>query len=763
MPARLPRATALLVLIASVLISSSPPGRASTTVKGIDVSHWQDGIDWTQVATSDTRFAIVKATEGQVKVDDHFAANVGGASANGIVVGMYHVATPKMSHGAADVSDARAEANHFLDVAHPGAGDLIPALDIELSHVPAGMGPGDLVAWTKAWLLRVTNRLGVHPMIYGSVSLFVDKMGNSPWFASHGYPLWLARWGPLPSPLPAGNWGGQGWTFWQWSNDAKAADLPNIPGITTDVDRDRFARRNLATAEISHLIVHAGAGGSVNDATGRLACAAGTTCDALYDPSAMVTLTADPAPGAVFLSWGGACSGSSPTCVATVLGTRSVTATFGYPVAVATGGPGGGTITSSPAGIACPSTCSAPFPAGAIVTLAAAPDAASEFDSWSGACAGSDPNGCSIVVDQPRGVTARFADLGPPTVVITTPTTLGGAVRFAFSEPVHAVDAANLIVKVAAGSRVDASPVCRDAGSDRVSCAEGPVLSATLPPTHPFVAGQSYTAVANPGAASTSIVDRADLALATTTASFHAATQLTERAPGTNFAWGTRSDDRALGGSYLFERRPGASVSFAFSGPAVTLWTIAGPSFGWARVEIDGAFRTRIDRKASSFASLPKTFTGLGHGAHTLKVITLPGEHPSDPTGAGVDAIADGSGTRRSPASPQGSWAAVAAGAADGGSYAMSGVAGAKASLRFRGTAVTIRTITGPAFGKAQIWVDGTKVAHRDLSAASTTYDVPWTVTGLSDHIHTIRIVVLGLAGASGTGTNVAVDGWTVT
>src|SRR5262249_10314411 len=161
---------------------------------------------------------------------------------------------------------------------------------------------------------------------------------------------------------------------------------------------------------------------------------------------------------------------------------------------------------------------------------------------------------------------------------------------------------------------------------------------------------------------------------------------LTETAPGTNFAWGTRADDRALGGSYLFERRPGASASFAFSGPTVTVWTIAGPSFGRARVEIDGAFRTRIDRNASAFTSVPKTFTGLGHGAHTLAVITLPGAHPGDPTGAGVDAIANRGRTRRSPASLHGSWASVATGAAGGGSYAVSGVAGAEASLRFRGT-----------------------------------------------------------------------------
>src|SRR5204863_5232470 len=222
---------------------------------------------------------------------------------------------------------------------------------------------------------------------------------------------------------------------------------------------------------------------------------------------------------------------------------------------------------------------------------------------------------------------------------------------------------------------------------------------------------------------------------ATTSAPFRATTVLSETAVGTTFRWGVRSDERALGGSYPFERRPGASSSFTFRGRSVTLWSIAGPSFGRTKVEIDGAFRTRIDRERPSFASIPRTFTGLGRGTHTIAVVTLAGTHADDPTGTGVDAIADANGTRRSPVTASASWASVTAAGADGGRYVESGVGGARASLRFRGTAITLRTITGPAFGRAQIWVDGERVAHRDLSATTTTYDVPWHVGGLTDRV----------------------------
>jgi GH25 family lysozyme M1 (1,4-beta-N-acetylmuramidase) len=768
MSARLPRALVVLALSAGSLASppSTPVAHAAPAIKGIDVSHWQwahGDIDWAAVAGSGIDFAIAKATEGRSYVDPRFSDNAVGASANGIVVGMYHVASPALKDGVASLTDARAEADHFLDVASPGVSNLIPALDIEISHVPGAMGPAQLVAWSKAWVIRVTNRLGVHPMIYGSIYLFETLMGNSHWFANHGYPLWLARWGALPSTLPADDWGGHGWTFWQWSNDPKSAGLPNIPGIVDDVDRDRFAGTDLRAAQIARLTVETGEGGSVADATDRLDCSGGSSCRALFDPSAMVSLTATPDPGAVFLSWGGRCAaaGSSPTCIVTVLGSRKVTATFGYPVTVTRAGPGHGTVTSSPAGIACPSVCTEAFPTGATVTLTATPDAASEFDAWSGDCTGLDPSSCTVTLDQPRTVTATFADLGPPSVDITTPTSLGGHVGFAFSEPVHAIDPSDLILRAAGGAKVATTQVCRDADGERVSCATGPVRGATLRPSDPLIAGRSYVAEANPPGASSTIVDRAANALPPTAQSFDAATDVTETAPGIAFRWGTRADARASGHSYLFERRASASATFTVRGSTVTLWTVAGPAFGDTRIEIDGTFRTRLGGTRSSFAIVPRTFAGLGRGLHTLTAITLPGA-PGDPTGTGIDTITDASGTRTSPATTAAGWGSVTAAQADGGAYVVSGIEGARSTIRFDGTSISLRTITGPAFGKAQLWIDGVLKKNLDLSAASTTYGVLRTVGGLADRVHTVRLVVVGVHGKLGSGPNVAIDGWLV-
>jgi GH25 family lysozyme M1 (1,4-beta-N-acetylmuramidase) len=755
-PARLPRTTLFLALVALLLTTAPTGAAAATRLRGIDVSQYQGTIDWATVATTPTRFAIVRATRGVSYDDPTFASNVAGATSNGIVVGAYHRATPRaQKDGHADLTDARLEADHFLSVARPGLGDLIPALDIEET---GGMPPTELVAWVRKWVTHVTNVLGVHPMIYTSPYFWTVDMGDTTWFADHGYRLWLAHWNVQTPTVPANDWEGAGWTFWQWTH------RPGLPGVSGDLDRDRFDGTDLRTAEISRLTVQTGAGGSVADAAGRLACGDGSSCDALFDPSAMVTLTATPDPGAVFLSWSGACAsaGSSPSCLVTVLGAKRVTATFGYPLTVSTAGPGSGSVTSSRDGVACPSRCEDAFPAGTAVSLTAAPDAASEFDRWSGDCSGFDPSSCTVVLDRPRTVTASFADLGPPSVAITTPTTLNGAVRFTFSEPVHRIDPGNLTLKVAGGSKVAATLACRDDGGHRVSCRAGPVLSASLRTSRPLIAGQSYVAVANPTKATTKIVDRAANELPRTTAGFRAATDLAESAPGSAFRWGTRSDPRAAGGSYLYERRPGAAAMFTFSGPSVTLSTIAGPAFGSTRVEIDGVFRTRLDRHRPSFAIVPRTFGGLGRGPHTITAIALP-PAPGTPTGTGIDAIADASGTRRSPRTIEAAWGPVDASGAVGGSYVASGVASARAAIRFRGTAMALRTVTGPSFGIAELWVDGSLVRRVDLSAPTVAYDVLRRVRGLTDRVHTIRVVVVGAAGKSGSGTNVAIDGWIVT
>ena len=68
-------------------------------------------------------------------------------------------------------------------------------------------------------------------------------------------------------------------------------------------------------------------------------------------------------------------------------------------------GSGSGSVTSSPAGISCPPTCSARFAQGTTVTLTPTPDPGSTFAGWSGDADCADGQ---VMMDADRTCTATF-------------------------------------------------------------------------------------------------------------------------------------------------------------------------------------------------------------------------------------------------------------------------------------------------------------------------------------------------------------------
>jgi GH25 family lysozyme M1 (1,4-beta-N-acetylmuramidase)/uncharacterized protein YgiM (DUF1202 family) len=211
-----------------------PPG----PTEGIDVSHWQGTIDWATVRAAGKRFVFIKASESTDFVDPNYVNNVAGAKAAGLFVGAYHYADPDTTPG-----DGAAEADHYLDTAPLQTGDLIPVLDLE---VTGGLSATQLQDWVKAYLGRIYERTGVRGMIYMSPAFWRSKVGDSTWFADNGYKvLWIAHWTTASSPdLPAHDWGGNGWTFWQYTSSG------SVPGITGRVDLDRFNGTDFSVVQV---------------------------------------------------------------------------------------------------------------------------------------------------------------------------------------------------------------------------------------------------------------------------------------------------------------------------------------------------------------------------------------------------------------------------------------------------------------------------------------------------------------------------------
>ena len=219
------------------------PSAWANYTQGIDISHWQGTIDWAKVAASGKRFAFMKASQDTGFVDDRYQTNRAQAKANGLKVGAYHFAQPELTltdtAGTPDpVPDAVAEADHFIDTATPQSGELIPVLDLEdygKTATDPGLSPTDLRTWVRAFLERVYERTGVRAVIYTSPSFWSTRTANDPWPAANGYQtLWIAHWKVAAPTLPASNWGGLGWTFWQYTNEG------TVPGISGRVDLDFY-------------------------------------------------------------------------------------------------------------------------------------------------------------------------------------------------------------------------------------------------------------------------------------------------------------------------------------------------------------------------------------------------------------------------------------------------------------------------------------------------------------------------------------------
>ncbi|MGL4648317.1 MAG: prealbumin-like fold domain-containing protein, partial [Caldilineaceae bacterium] len=200
-----------------------------------------------------------------------------------------------------------------------------------------------------------------------------------------------------------------------WIQTSVTCDNGNLPGAVRPAPGASVTCTFTNTRLLDLVVVKSGTGGgTVSSTPAGINC--GVDCSEAYAFNTGVTLTANPAAGSIFAGWSGAgCSGTA-TCIVTMDATKNVTATFaqapptGFALNVAVAGDGAGTVTSSPAGIDCGSTCSADYAAGTVVTLTPIPAALSRFASWTGACTGA--GACVITMDAAKSVTATF-DVGP--------------------------------------------------------------------------------------------------------------------------------------------------------------------------------------------------------------------------------------------------------------------------------------------------------------------------------------------------------------
>lgn len=201
--------------------TSYPP---SYTIRGIDISHYQDRINWerlckTNMGTDPVTFVIVKATEGVSLKDRCFDDNFKQAHASGLVRGAYHFLTPDVP--------AREQAKFFISCVCLAPGDLPPVLDIEDERkwLASGRSKADIMHMAMEWLDVVEQHYGVKPIIYSSYR-FRRNILDAPCFDS--YPFWMAHYYVSQPATDIA------WSFWQHT------DCGKLDGIKGPVDCNVF-------------------------------------------------------------------------------------------------------------------------------------------------------------------------------------------------------------------------------------------------------------------------------------------------------------------------------------------------------------------------------------------------------------------------------------------------------------------------------------------------------------------------------------------
>ncbi len=190
-------------------------------IKGIDVSVWQGKIDWKKVKASGIVFAMIRVGYGSsqgndCKMDTYFKANVEGALAAGVEVGIYFYSYAKSAQAAVK------EAAWVVEQIAPYKGRILYpiAYDLEDSK-QAGLGRDVLTAMVTAFCTTI-EAAGYYASFYCNTNWCKNMLNMDD---LKGFDLWLAQWASQPTTA---------YSFGMWQRSSSGS----IAGINGRVDLD---------------------------------------------------------------------------------------------------------------------------------------------------------------------------------------------------------------------------------------------------------------------------------------------------------------------------------------------------------------------------------------------------------------------------------------------------------------------------------------------------------------------------------------------
>ncbi|HXC75648.1 MAG TPA: GH25 family lysozyme [Candidatus Acidoferrum sp.] len=197
-------------------------------MRGVDVSSFSLSVDWSQVAAAGYSFGYARYGDGTTLVDTTFSTNWTGMGDEGMSRGGYLTFEPDQSA----TTQATDLVNGYNSAAFTSE-DLVPAFDVEtLGTQSASAVVTDLTTAVD----QVHASLGVWPAIFTNYSFWFTTLGNPTSFSAND-PLWMPTYAARSPRVPASDWGGRGWSIWQYTGSGA---VPGIGGAA-DIDLSSWA------------------------------------------------------------------------------------------------------------------------------------------------------------------------------------------------------------------------------------------------------------------------------------------------------------------------------------------------------------------------------------------------------------------------------------------------------------------------------------------------------------------------------------------
>ena len=173
--------------------------------KGVDVSRYQEDVDFEKLKEQHIDFAYIKATEGSTHVDDSFKEKWKAAEKANMLTGAYHY----FSY----YQPGAEQAENFIKTVGELKGHLIPAIDMELTVEEVQNPPekDTVVRGLKAFIAVLEEKYRVKPIIYSRKDYYDKYLADD--FSD--YPKWVTNY-----YFPAFVDYGDGWTVWQYNDKA---------------------------------------------------------------------------------------------------------------------------------------------------------------------------------------------------------------------------------------------------------------------------------------------------------------------------------------------------------------------------------------------------------------------------------------------------------------------------------------------------------------------------------------------------------------